>query len=202
MSMGRVVVVEHLTLDGVMQAPGRPDEDRRGGFEHGGWATPYGDEVMGRIMGERMARGGALLLGRRTYLDFASVWPNRTDNPFTEVLDNRQKYVASTTLREPLPWRNSTLLQGDAADAVTNLKQLDQDLGVLGSGVLVRSLMRCNLIDEYLLVLYPLVLGSGRRLFTQDGAFAALHLVEAETTTTGAIIATYQPSEPAVGKSN
>jgi dihydrofolate reductase len=199
--MGRVVVVEHLTLDGVMQAPGRPDEDRRGGFAHGGWGTPYGDEIMGGIMGERMAQGGALLLGRRTYLDFAAVWPNRTDNPFTEVLNNRQKYVASTTLREPLPWRNSTLIQGDAADAVTRLKHLDQDLGVLGSGELVRSLMRCNLIDEYLLVIYPLLLGAGRRLFTDDGAFAALRLIEAKTTTTGVIIATYQPSGPVAGES-
>ncbi len=198
--MGRVVVVEHLTLDGVMQAPGRADEDRRGGFEHGGWGTPYGDEVMGSVMGERMAQGGALLLGRRTYLDFASVWPDRTDNPFTEVLNNRQKYVVSTTLREPLPWRNSTLVQGDAADAVTSLKRLDQDLGVLGSGVLVRSLMRCNLIDEYLLVIYPLVLGAGRRLFSDDGAFAELRLVEAKTTTTGVIIATYRPSEPVGGE--
>lgn len=198
--MGRIVVVEHLTLDGVMQAPGRPDEDRRGGFVHGGWGTPYGDEVMASFMGERMALGGALLLGRRTYLDFASVWPNRTDNPFTEVLNNRQKYVASTTLREPLPWRNSTLIQGDAADAVAKLKQQDQDLGVLGSGELVRSLMRCKLIDEYLLVIYPLVLGSGRRLFTDDGAFAALRLIEAKTTTTGVVIATYQPAEPMAGE--
>ncbi len=198
--MGRVVVVEHVTLDGVMQAPGRPDEDRRGGFEHGGWASPYGDEVMGKIMGERMTQGGALLFGRRTYADFAAVWPNRTDNPFTEVLDNRQKYIASTTLKEPLPWRNSTLLQGDVADAVSGLKQRDEDLGVLGSGELVTSLMRRNLIDEYLLAIYPLVIGSGRRLFTDEGAFAALRLVDAKTTTTGVIVATYQPGEPAAGQ--
>ena len=199
--MGRVVVVEHVTLDGVMQAPARPDEDRRGGFEHGGWASPYGDEVMGSIMGERMAQGGALLLGRRTYADFAAVWPNRTDNPFTEVLDNRQKYVASTTLKEPLPWRNSTLLGGDAADAVSTLKQRDEDLGVLGSGELVTSLMRRDLIDEYLLAIYPLVIGSGRRLFPDDGVFAALRLVDAKTTTTGVIVATYQAGEPRAGQS-
>jgi dihydrofolate reductase len=197
--VGRVVVVENLTLDGVMQAPGRPDEDRRGGFAHGGWATPYGDEVMGRIMGEHMAQGGALVLGRRTYLDFASVWPNRKDNPFSEVLDNRQKYVASTTLSEPLAWRNSTLLAGDAAEAVAGLKLQDQDLGVLGSGELVRSLMQRDLIDEYLLSIYPIVLGSGRRLFTDGAAFAALRLIDAVTTTTGVIIATYRPDEADTG---
>ena len=115
----RVVLFNHLTLDGVMQAPGRPDEDRRGGFEHGGWSPPYGDAVMGRVMGEGMAQGGPLLLGRRTYEDFASFWPNQKDNPFTEVLNNAQKYVASTTMKEPLPWSNSTLLEDDAGDAVS-----------------------------------------------------------------------------------
>jgi dihydrofolate reductase len=190
------VVVELLSLDGVMQAPARPDEDRRGGFAHGGWASPYGDEVMGRVMGERMSQEGSLLFGRRTYMDFAAVWPNRTDNPFTEVLDNRQKYVASTTLSAPLPWRNSTLLNGDAAEAVAGLKQRDDDLGVLGSGELVRSLMRRNLIDEYLLSIHPVILGSGQRLFPDAGAFAALRLIDAVTTTTGVVIATYRPAEP------
>jgi dihydrofolate reductase len=108
--MSKVVVFTNLTLDGVMQAPGRPDEDRRGGFEHGGWATPYADPVIGSMVGESMANTGALLLGRRTYEDLYSVWPNRTDNPFTAVLNNTQKYVASTTLKEPLVWSNSTLL--------------------------------------------------------------------------------------------
>src|SRR5258708_24027062 len=111
--MSKVIVFTNLTLDGVMQAPGRPDEDRRGGFEHGGWATPYA--AMLEAAGENMANTGALLFGRRTYEDFYAVWPNRTDNPLTAVLDNNQKYVASTTLEEALPWRNSTLLNGDAA---------------------------------------------------------------------------------------
>jgi dihydrofolate reductase len=198
----RVVVFNHLTLDGVMQAPGRPDEDRRGGFEHGGWAPPYGDEVMGSVIGERMSsRDGALLLGRRTYEDFYRVWPNRKDNPFTEVLNNIQKYVASTTLEEPLPWSNSTLLKGDAADAVAGLKdQPGKVLTILGSGQLVQSLMRRHLIDEYLLTIHPLVLGSGRRLFTDGGASAALRLVDTKVTTTGVVIATYQPTEPTPGK--
>jgi dihydrofolate reductase len=191
--MRRVVVTNNVTLDGVMQAPARPDEDVRGGFGRGGWALPYGDPVMARVMGERMARPGALLLGRRTYEDFASVWPNRTDNPFTEVLDNSQKYVASTTLTEPLPWKNSTLLAGDAADAVAGLKQQPgPDLGVLGSGELVQSLRRRNLIDEYVLLIFPLVLGSGRRLFPDGSPPAGLRLTGSVTTTTGVVIATYQ----------
>ncbi|HKB49231.1 MAG TPA: dihydrofolate reductase family protein, partial [Ktedonobacterales bacterium] len=137
--MSKVVVTNNVTLDGVMQAPARPDEDTRGGFTHGGWALPYNDAVMASVMAERMAegmsKGGALLLGRRTYEDFYAVWPKRTDNPYTEVLNNSQKYVASTTLREPLPWRNSTLLKGDAAEAVARLKeQSAKDLGILGSG--------------------------------------------------------------------
>src|SRR5712692_843267 len=172
--MSKVVVFTNLTLDGVMQAPGRPDEDRRGGFEHGGWATPYADSVQASLAGESMTSTGALLFGRRTYEDFYAVWPNRTDNPFTEVLNNTQKFVASTTLREPLPWSNSTLLHGDAADAVARLKdQAGKDLVILGSGELVQSLMRRNLVDEFVLQIHPLILGSGRRLFTDVGSFAA-----------------------------
>ena len=194
--MSKVVVVNNLTLDGVMQAPGRQDEDLRGGFQHGGWALPYNDAVMGRVMGERMAHGGALLLGRRTYEDLYAVWPSRTDNPFTEVLNNTQKYVASTTLEEPLPWSNSTLLKGDAAEAVAMLKeQQGEDLAVLGSGELIKSLMRRNLVDQYLLLIHPLVLGSGRRLFTDGDAFATLRLLDTVTTTTGVVIATYQAAE-------
>jgi dihydrofolate reductase len=193
--MSDVTMFTSLTLDGVMQAPGRPDEDRRGGFEHGGWAQPYNDPVMASVAAEGMANSGSLLLGRRTYEDFYSFWPHQTDNPFTEVLDNARKYVASTTLAEPLPWRNSTLLKGDAAEAVAGLKQQPgKDLVVLGSGELSRSLMRRDLVDRYVLLIYPLVLGSGRRLFTDGGVFAALRLVHARTTTTGVVIATYEPS--------
>jgi dihydrofolate reductase len=193
----RVAVFIHLTLDGVMQAPGSREEDTRGGFEHGGWEPPYGDSVMAGLAAEGIANGGALLLGRRTYEAFASFWPHQPDdNPFAAVLNERQKYVASTTLKEPLPWRNSTLLAGDATDAVARLKeQPGKDLVVLGSGELVQSLMRRNLIDEYVLPIHPLVLGSGRRLFVDGGAFAALRLVDATTTTTGVVIATYQPAE-------
>jgi len=186
-------VVCSLTLDGVMQAPGRPDEDTRGGFQQGGWGIPYSDQVMAAEMGKNMAREGSILLGRRTYLDFYSVWPNRKDNPYTEVLNKTQKYVASRTLQEPLPWMNSTLLKGDAADAVAELKgRSEENIVILGSGDLVASLMPRNLIDEYLLLIHPLVLGTGRRLFA-DGTFATLQLVNSVPTTKGVIIATYRP---------
>jgi dihydrofolate reductase len=191
--MSKIVVVENVSLDGVMQAPGRCDEDPRDGFEHGGWALPYDDAVKGQIMAGGMAEAGPLLFGRTTYEDFFRVFPNRKDNPFTEVLDNTQKYVASTTLTEPLPWKNSTLLTGDVADAVARLKeQTGKDIVVLGSGMLVRSLMRRNLVDDYVLLIHPVVLGSGRRLFADNGAFAALRLVDAQPTTTGVVIATYR----------
>src|ERR1700682_4564440 len=194
--MSKVVVFMNLTLDGVMQAPGRPDEDRRGGFEHGGWAIPYADPEMGKVAAESMATTGALVFGRRTYEDFYSVWPNRTDdNPFTTVLNNTRKSVASTTLEEPLPWVNSTLLQGDGAKAVAKLKeQPGKDLVILGSGELVKSLMKHNLIDIYVLQIHPFLLGSACRLFADDGSFAGLELVDSKTTTSGVLIATYTPA--------
>lgn len=192
--MGKVVVVNGISLDGVMQAPARADEDTRDGFKLGGWGIPYSDPVMAQKMAERMARGssqGALLLGRRTYEDFYSVWPKRKDgNPYTEHLNKVKKYVASRTLREPLLWDNSALLSGDAADAVEALKK-QMDLTILGSGDLIKSLMQRNLVDEFLLTIAPIVLGSGRRLFP-SGVPASLWLVESVTTTKGVIIATYE----------
>jgi dihydrofolate reductase len=194
--MSKIVVIENLTLDGVMQAPGRADEDTRGGFERGGWAVPYNDAIKGQIMAEGMAQAGPLLFGRRTYEDFFRVWPQRKDNPFTAVLDNAQKYVSSRTLTEPLPWQNSTRLAGDAADAVAKLKaEPGQDIVVMGSGELVRSLMQHALVDEYVLLIHPLVLGSGRRLFSDATAFAALQLVDARPTSTGVVIARYRASK-------
>ena len=196
--MSKVVVFMNLTLDGVMQAPGHPDEDRRGGFEHGGWAAPYA--AMAEA-GEGMTNIGAMLLGRRTYERYYAFWPNQTDSPYTAILNNMQKYVASTTLEEPLAWSNSTLLKGDAAEAVARLKEeLGKDLMVQGSGELIQSLMRRNLVDSYVLMIHPLVLGSGRRLFTDGGAFATLQLVGTKTTNNGVVIATYQPAEPTTRK--
>jgi dihydrofolate reductase len=190
--MSKVVVLTNLTLDGVMQGPAGPDEDRRGGFEHGGWAAPY---AAMEATGNTFASAGALLFGRRTYENFYAVWPKQTNSPYTEFLNTIPKYVASTTLQEPLPWSNSTLLKGDAAQAVSQLKQQPgKDLLIMGSGELIQSLMRANLIDDYVLLIHPLVLGSGRRLFPDGGAAATLRLVATSTTDKGVVTATYQPA--------
>lgn len=191
--MRRIIVVENVTLDGVIQGPGDPDEDRRGGFARGGWAAPYSDPVMLGEMGKDMGRTD-LLFGRWTYQKMYAAWHgNPEPNPFTEVLDNAHKYVVSTTLTEPLEWVNATLLNGDAGVSVAKLKeQPGKDLVVLGSGALVRALIRHDLVDEYQLLIHPLVLGSGRKLF-DDGQYAKLRLTNSVTTTTGVVIATYQP---------
>lgn len=195
--MGKLIVVNNISLDGVMQAPGRVDEDTRDGFAHGGWAVPYNDEIMGQTMAKRMAGNtGAMLFGRRTYEALYAFWPKQTDgNPYTEHLNRVRKYVVSTTLTEPLPWQNSALIKEDrdaTAGAVAKLKQ-DTNVSVLGSGTLLRTLIRANLVDQYLLLIHPLVLGAGRRLFADDGTFAKLRLVDSVTTTTGVIMATYEP---------
>ncbi len=191
--MGQIVVKLSLSLDGVMQAPGRPDEDRRGGFAHGGWATRYFDPVMAGAAAEGMAAMPALLFGRRTYEDFHSVWPGRKDNPFTDVLNRSRKYVASTTLREPLPWENSTLLPGDAAVSVGRLKRESaEDLVILGSGELVRSLLAAGLVDELALSIHPLLLGSGQRLFPDGGPASDFELEDTATTTTGVVMTRYR----------
>jgi dihydrofolate reductase len=192
--MARIIVFTNLTLDGVMQAPGRADEDTRGGFKHGGWATPF---AAMQEVGDAIAGMGAILFGRRTYEDFYAFWPNQPDNPFTTFFNNIQKYVASTTLRAPLAWSNSTLLEGDIAEAVGKIKkEQDKDIVIFGSGVLIQSLMRYGLVDKYVLLIHPLVLGSGRRLFTDGGECAALRLTSSKATTTGVVIATYEPATP------
>ena len=194
--MSKLIVFTSLTLDGVMQAPGRPDEDLRGGFQHGGWATPYTDSVLGSLAGQNMATTGAIVLGRRTYQDFYSYWPKQADNPYTEVLNNTRKYVVSTTLKEPLAWSNSTLIKGDVSEAIARLKaEQDKDFVVLVSGELVRTLMKHDLVDRYMFLIHPLVLGSGRRLFADDGTFFSLHLIATKTSTTGVVVATYEPEK-------
>ncbi len=197
--MGRIVVMNHVTLDGVMQGPGRPDEDTRGRFTHGGWghrSTAPGDAA-GKAMGERMAAGGGLagwLFGRRTYEGLLSYWNQQPDSPFAPMLNNAPKYVVSTTLTEPLPWPNSTLLRADVADSVGTLKaQVGGVLAIMGSGELIGSLMAADLIDEYLLMIHPLVLGSGRRLFPEK-VEVSLRLVDSVATPTGVLIATYEPA--------
>jgi dihydrofolate reductase len=191
----RIVVLNHITLDGVVQAPGREDEDRRGGFEHGGWATPRSDEVVGRAMGMRMASSAGLLFGRRTYDDLLSHWNSVPDSPFTEPLNAARKWVVSTTLEEPLPWPNSTLLRGDVVESIRRLKtQDDGELGIMGSGQLIRTLLPHDVIDEFLLFIHPVVLGSGQRLFPDGMATLELELLEAVTATTGVIVASYRPA--------
>ena len=159
--MGRIVVMNHVTLDGVMQGPGRPGEDTRDGFTHSGWASRSGtpDDAVGQAMDGRMAAGGGLagwLFGRRTYEDLLGYWNQRPESPFGPMLNNSPKYVASGTLSEPLPWPNSTLLHGDMAAAAGALKaQSDGVLAIMGSGELIGSLLAAGLIDEYLLMIHP-----------------------------------------------
>jgi dihydrofolate reductase len=197
--MGKVVVVQNVSLDGVIQAPGGADEDRRGDFPYGGWARPYADRVMAETMGRGMAEDGAMLFGRRTYEQFHGFWSTQTDgNPYTEVLNRKRKYVASRSLTGPLPWVNSTALTGDVMAEVADLKRAPADLTVLGSGALVRSLAVAGLIDEYVLSIHPLTLGTGTTLFP-DGRYATLELIDSVPTTTGVIIARYRPAAPAAG---
>ncbi|MDQ3898547.1 MAG: dihydrofolate reductase family protein [Actinomycetota bacterium] len=191
----RIVVMNHITLDGVMQSPGRVDEDTRDGFVQGGWATSRSDDLVGQAMGERITAGGGLagwLFGRRTYEDLLGHWNSVPDSPFAEALNNAHKYVASTTLGEPLAWPNSTLLGTDTVNAVARLREEPAGvLGIMGSGLLIQALRRESLIDEYLVMIHPIVLGSGRRLFP-DGPAAEFTLVDTKTSSRGVILATYQ----------
>jgi len=187
----RIVVCANVSLDGVMQAPARVDEDLRNGFECGGWAAPYAAMAQA---GHVFANADALLLGRRTYEDFYSVWPKRTESPFTPWLNGIRKYVASRTLADPLPWVNSVLLKGEAIATVKPLKaEAGKDILVMGSGELVRSLMSAQVIDEYILLIHPLVLGSGTRLFDETSARVKLSLIGSTATSNGVVIATYRP---------
>ena len=191
--MGKVIVMNWVTLDGVMQGPGRPDEDTRDGFEHGGWGIAYSDEATVAKTGERMGGDRAFLFGRRTYEELLASW-NAQGGPFKDALNNARKFVASSNPGARLDWPNSTLLHGDVPAAVADFKQnSDANLVIMGSGVLIGSLMSADLIDEYLLMIAPLVLGSGRRLFA-GGTRASLRLVDSSTTSKGVLIATYEPA--------
>jgi dihydrofolate reductase len=197
--MGRAVVINHVTLGGVMQGPGRPDEDTRGGFQHGGWAIARNDEVMAAKLGEWMGGEHAFLFGRRSYEDMLEAW-NRMGGPYKDALNNTPKYVVSRSSATRLEWPNSTLLHGDIPAAVAELKQRSGgDLVIMGSGELIGSLMTAELIDVFLLMIHPLVLGSGRRLF-EDGVHASLQLTDSVTTTKGVLIATYEPARQAVSE--
>jgi dihydrofolate reductase len=197
--MRKVIVNEFTSLDGVAQAPGGADEDTSDGFSHGGWHMRYmEDELAQRWVLASIVEAGGFLLGRRTFEIFAAYWPNAPEEEqvIAEPLNTKPKYVASTTLTEPLEWQNSTLLRGEAAKAVAALKQEDgSDLHVIGSTELVQMLIEHSLVDEFRLMLDPVTLGGGKRIFRDDGSLRALRLVDSEVTTTGAILATYAPAE-------
>lgn len=191
--MGSISVTMSVTLDGVVQGPGRPDEDTRGGFEHGGWGRGYADQVMGREMAKGMAAPGDMLLGRRTWQDFITAWGRATDdNPFTAHLNAATKYVVSRTLPDADAWQNSVLLRGEAVETVAALKsESARDLSVIGSASLVRTLHSAGLIDRYTLLIHPLTLGLGARMFDDPAPMTELRLTGTVTTTTGVVIAHY-----------
>ena len=193
--MRKLVAVEFLSLDGVYQAPGHPEEDREGGFAHGGWQMPYADDdAFMKMAVEGMQQTDANLFGRKTYEIMAAFWPTApADDPFAKHLNSVRKYVASRTLKDPT-WENSTVLEGDVPTAVAELKEgLGKNISILGSGELVRSLMADDLIDEYQLIVSPIVLGSGKKLFGPSDEVKKLALVDAVTTKTGSQLLTYQP---------
>jgi dihydrofolate reductase len=191
--MGRIIVMNHLTLDGVMQAPGSPDEDTRDGFGQGGWGVQGSDQAIVAKMGERIGGGHAFLFGRRTYENLLATW-NARGGPFKEALNDTRKYVASSNPATRLAWPESTLLHGDIPAAVADLRQrTDTNLVIMGSGVLIGSLMAADLIDEYLLMIHPVLLGTGRRLFP-GGTHASLRLADSSATSTGVLIASYEPA--------
>ena len=193
--MKKLVVGEFLTLDGVMQAPGGPQEDTEGGFKYGGWQIQYGDAEGGKIIGEFIAGVDALLLGRVTYQIFAAYFPNAPeDDPIVNKLNSMPKYVVSTTL-ERVEWNNSMLIKKNVREEVAKLKQKPGSgfLQVIGSGKLAQYLMKAGLVDEYFLMIHPLILGSGKRLFDNGVGPMNLRLVDTKTTGSGVVILTYQP---------
>lgn len=194
--MRKVIVSEWMTLDGVVQSPAYPDEDPSGGFVHGGWHMRFADETFMRWVVQSVEEAGGYLFGRRTYENFAAYWPTAPEDEqvLAVPLGTRPKYVASTTLAEPLPWQNSTLLHGAVAQSVAALKREGGgDLLVVGSTELVQTLLEHGLVDEIRLIIDPILVGGGKRLFRDDGALRQLRLVHSQVTTTGCIIVTYVP---------
>ncbi|MET9198373.1 dihydrofolate reductase family protein [Streptomyces olivaceus] len=192
--MRRIIVCTFLTLDGVMQAPGGPDEDAEGGFEHGGWQRPVDDEEVGTAVAGWYERSDAMLLGRKTYEIFASYWPTADPADPADRMNGMHKYVASRTLTS-VEWRNSTLLEGDVAEAVRRLKASDGgDINVVGSGDLAQTLMRHGLVDEYRLTIHPVIVGTGKRLFADGAIPTALAPVGVSTTKGDTVVGVYRPA--------
>ena len=192
--MRKLIVSTFLTIDGVMQAPGGPGEDDSGGFALGGWSVNYWDEQMGQIMGEAMSVPFDLLLGRRTYDIFAAYWPHASEEAGAKPLNDATKYVASRS-HPTLDWGPSVLIERDAAEGIAALKQEDgPELQVHGSANLIQTLLRNNLVDEYRLWVFPLVIGSGKRLFADGTIPSGLKLVDTKVSTTGVVIGTYEPA--------
>jgi dihydrofolate reductase len=190
----KLIVSTFLTLDGVMQAPGGPEEDDSGGFAYGGWSVNYWDDQMGQVMGEAMSRPFDLLLGRRTYDIFAAYWPHAPEEAGAKPLNDATKYVASRG-RPTLEWQNSVLIEDDAAEGIASLKKEDgPELQVHGSGNLIQTLMRHNLVDEYRLWVFPVVIRSGKRLFPEGTIPSGLRLLDSKVSTTGVVIGTYEPA--------
>ena len=192
--MRKLIVTTFVTLDGVMQAPGGPGEDDSNGFTHGGWSVNYWDDRMGEIMGAATSKPFAMVLGRRTYDIFAGYWPDAPEEEGAKVFNEATKYVASRS-RPALEWSNAVLIEGDAAEGVAKLKEQDgPELQVHGSGDLIQTLLRNNLVDEYRLWVFPVVIGSGKRLFSDGTVPAGLRLVDSTVSTTGVMIGTYEPA--------
>ena len=192
--MRTLAVSTFLTLDGVMQAPGGPREDDDGGFAHGGWSVNYWDQRMGEVMGQAMSAPFDLVLGRRTYDIFAAYWPDASEEEGAKPLNDATKYVASRG-RPTLAWEKSVLIEGDAADGIAALKQTDgPELQVHGSANLIQTLLRHNLVDQFRLWVFPVVVGSGKRLFADGAVPAGLKLVDSVVSTTGVVIGTYEPA--------
>ena len=193
--MRELIVNTFQTLDGVMQAPGGPEEDPSGGFEHGGWSFGYWDEQMEETMGEAMSKPFDLVLGRRTYDIFAAFWPT-AEGPGAEPLNNATKHVASTTLTGKLDWENSYLIEGDVPDGIRALKQQDgPELQVHGSANLIQTLLEHGLVDEFRVWTFPVVLGKGKRLFDEGTLPDGLELTSSQVSSTGVVIAAYRPGK-------
>jgi dihydrofolate reductase len=195
--VAKVIMINHLTLDGVVQAPGRSDEDLRGDFAYGGWAQPGNDEVMAKVMMAQFPEGAALLFGRRTYEQLSGYWPTQPDSPFSTMLENIPKFVVTRTLSTAPVWESSTTLITDPAAQISSLKDEGTSLVIFGSAVLTQALTDAGLVDRYVVMIHPVLVGSGLRLFPDSGPYRRLALVDSTITTTGVLIGIYEPTENA-----